>query len=62
MPREDSISRWIHDIKPGDSTAVTALWHEYFEKLVRLARKKLDGVAGKMADVGNHQGQPFITM
>jgi RNA polymerase sigma factor (sigma-70 family) len=50
MPHDDSISRWIHDIKQGDSAAATALWHEYFEKLVRLARKKLDGVAGKMAD------------
>jgi DNA-directed RNA polymerase specialized sigma24 family protein len=50
MSHHDSISRWIQDVKQGNSAAVTALWHEYFEKLVRLARSKLGGVTGRMAD------------
>ena len=51
-PLEDkgSITHWIHEIKSGESAAANALWEHYFEKLVRLARRKLDGVPRRIAD------------
>ncbi len=51
-PLEDkgSITHWIHEIKRGESAAANALWERYFEKLVRLARRKLDGMPRGIAD------------
>ncbi len=50
MPHQDSVTRWFHEMKDGNAAAAVSLWSEYFDKLVRLARKKLQGVAGRMAD------------
>ena len=36
-----SVSRWVSDLKGGDSDAANPLWERYFDRLVRLARKKL---------------------
>jgi DNA-directed RNA polymerase specialized sigma24 family protein len=36
-----SITRWIGDLKSGGDSAAQHLWERYFERLVRLARKKL---------------------
>ncbi|WP_165228946.1 ECF-type sigma factor [Aquisphaera insulae] len=36
-----SVTRWIGDLKAGEADAARALWDRYFEKLVRLARKRL---------------------
>jgi DNA-directed RNA polymerase specialized sigma24 family protein len=39
---EGSVTRWIGDLKGGDSDdAARQLWQRYFEQLVRLARVKL---------------------
>jgi DNA-directed RNA polymerase specialized sigma24 family protein len=38
---EGSVTRWISDLKAGDRLAAQALWDRYFERLVRLARKRL---------------------
>jgi DNA-directed RNA polymerase specialized sigma24 family protein len=38
---EGSITRWIGDLKSGGDAAAQHLWERYFERLVRLARKKL---------------------
>jgi DNA-directed RNA polymerase specialized sigma24 family protein len=39
--REGSVTRWISDLKSGGDSAALQLWERYFERLVRLARKKL---------------------
>ena len=39
---EGSVTRWIGDLKAGDREALDRLWPRYFEKLVRLARRRLD--------------------
>ena len=36
-----SITQWIADLKRGDPQAAEKLWQRYFERLVRLAKKKL---------------------
>jgi DNA-directed RNA polymerase specialized sigma24 family protein len=43
MPIEDggSVTRWIGDLKAGEPAAAQALWTRYFDRLVRLARKRL---------------------
>jgi DNA-directed RNA polymerase specialized sigma24 family protein len=38
---EGSVTRWIGDLKSGGDTAAQQLWERYFDRLVRLARKKL---------------------
>lgn len=41
---------WLGPLKEGDPQAAQELWSRYFEKLVRLARKKLQGSSRRMAD------------
>jgi DNA-directed RNA polymerase specialized sigma24 family protein len=43
MPSDDvgSVTRWVGDLKSGDQAAAAALWERYFDRLVRLARKRL---------------------
>jgi DNA-directed RNA polymerase specialized sigma24 family protein len=52
MPLEDegSVTRRIGDLKDGDSAAAAALWERYFDRLVRLARKRLGGRGGGVED------------
>ncbi len=50
MEDKGSVTHWIHAIKTGESAAASALWERYFEKLVRLARGKLDGMPRRIAD------------
>jgi RNA polymerase sigma factor (sigma-70 family) len=38
---EGSVTRWIGDLKSGGDSAAKHLWERYFERLVRLARKRL---------------------
>jgi ECF sigma factor len=38
---EGSVTRWIGDLKSGGDSAAQRLWERYFERLVRLARNKL---------------------
>ena len=50
MSSEGSISYWIEEIKRGNPAAAEVVWDRYFPQLVRLAREKLRGVPGRMAD------------
>ena len=50
MCSEGSISYWIEEIKRGNPAAAEVVWDRYFPQLVRLAREKLRGVPGRMAD------------
>jgi len=47
---EGSITLWIGDLKSGGDGAVQPLWERYFEKLVRLARKRLRGALDANAE------------
>ena len=43
---EGSVTRWLGDLKTGGDAAAQHLWERYFDRLVRLARRKLGGRAG----------------
>ncbi len=40
----EEVSRWVLHLADGDEDAANEVWNEYFGKLVRLARRKLDGM------------------
>lgn len=50
MPSEGSVTRWIEELKAGDSAAAEHLWERYFRRLVRLARKRLQDMPRRAAD------------
>lgn len=47
---EGSVSRWIGQIKEGDAEAAQKLWERYYQRLLGLARSKLQGTPQRMAD------------
>jgi DNA-directed RNA polymerase specialized sigma24 family protein len=50
MPPDESVSQWIGRLQAGDAAAAQQLWERYFQRLVGLARKKLEGLARRAAD------------
>jgi DNA-directed RNA polymerase specialized sigma24 family protein len=50
MPSKGSVTRWLDQAQAGDSDAAQQLWQRYFDRLVRLARAKLQGAPRGMAD------------
>jgi DNA-directed RNA polymerase specialized sigma24 family protein len=50
MPSEGSVTNWIGQLQAGDSAAAQPLWERYFQRLVLLARKKLQGAPRRAAD------------
>ncbi len=42
-PDEGSVTRWIGALQGGDPAAAQPLWERYYERLVRLARLRLQG-------------------
>jgi DNA-directed RNA polymerase specialized sigma24 family protein len=50
MPSEGSVTHWLQDLLVGDPAAAQRLWERYFLRLVGLARKRLQGVARRVAD------------
>ncbi len=47
---DSSVTEWIAGLKAGKGEAADRLWHRYFERLVRLARRKLGSAPRRMAD------------
>jgi DNA-directed RNA polymerase specialized sigma24 family protein len=47
---EGSVTQWLDLLKGGDPVAAQRLWERYFQSLVRLARKKLQGAAPRGVD------------
>jgi DNA-directed RNA polymerase specialized sigma24 family protein len=45
-----SVTLWIDKLKAGDPAAVQILWEGYFQRLVGLARTKLQAVPRRVAD------------
>jgi DNA-directed RNA polymerase specialized sigma24 family protein len=50
MTSPGSITRWIGQLKAGESAAAQKLWESYFQKMVELARLKLGGMPRRAAD------------
>ena len=50
MSPEGSITKWIREIRIGNSLAAEALWRRYFPQLVQIAREKLQGAPRQKAD------------
>jgi len=50
MAEGDSVTIWIRQLKIGDADAAQQLWNRYFERLVRLAQRRLVGAPRQMAD------------
>lgn len=50
MTRDDSVSRWIEEVKLGNPDGAQAIWERDFPQLVRLARDRLCGVPQRSAD------------
>lgn len=48
QPRD--VTQWITRMAEGDEAAVQAIWQSYFEKLVHLARRKLERLPRRAAD------------
>ena len=46
----EEVTQWIVRLSNGDEPAAQALWDEYFDKLVRYARRKLEGLPRRAAD------------
>jgi DNA-directed RNA polymerase specialized sigma24 family protein len=47
---EGSVTRWIDELKAGNPRGAQKLWERYFQRLVGLARKKLQGARRGVAD------------
>jgi DNA-directed RNA polymerase specialized sigma24 family protein len=50
MSDEGSITALLHEFRDGDSLAAQRLWNHYYQRLVRLARRKLGDVARRVSD------------
>jgi len=50
LSAESSVTQWIEGLKAGEAEAADRLWNRYFERLVRLARKKLGSAPRRAAD------------
>ncbi len=50
MVHDDDITLYLPRMRDGDDEAVEVIWRNYFEQLVRYARRKLEGVRTREAD------------
>ena len=47
---DQSVTQWINGLKEGDDYAAQQIWQQYFDQLVRLARKKLGMLPRRATD------------
>lgn len=47
---DESVTRWISQLKQGDDSAARQLWDCYFERLTRVARKRMDAMPRRDQD------------
>ena len=50
MSSDDSFSRWIDEVKQGNSSAAERIWAQCFPQLVLFARDRLRGLPRRAAD------------
>jgi RNA polymerase sigma factor (sigma-70 family) len=62
MTDPDSVSRWIVDLKAGDSAAARRLWERYFVRLVQLARTRLRDAPRRAADEEDVALSAFVSL
>jgi len=46
----EEITPWLAKLSAGDPRAAQVIWDRYFERLVRYARRKLDGLPRRVQD------------
>ena len=46
----ETITEWIEQLREGDAVAAEKLWRCYFQRMVNLAQRRLDGAARAAAD------------
>lgn len=49
-PFNESVTAWIGDLKQGHDDATQKIWERYFERLVRVASRKLGSAPRRIAD------------
>lgn len=47
---EEQVSQWLSRLQRGDERAAEIIWREYFEKIVRLAKRRLGELPRRVAD------------
>ena len=62
MESDGSVTRWVADLRAGDAEAARALWERYFDRLVRLARRRLAVNRGADADEEDAALGAFATL
>jgi RNA polymerase sigma factor (sigma-70 family) len=50
MSSAGSVTRWIEELRAGESAAAQPLWEAYYSQMVALARRKLAGTPRRVAD------------
>jgi DNA-directed RNA polymerase specialized sigma24 family protein len=50
MSSPSPVGIWVSQLKDGDPQAAQQLWDTYFLRMVKVARSKLHGALGRMAD------------
>jgi RNA polymerase sigma factor (sigma-70 family) len=50
MPSKQALTHWLQQLKEGHSQAAQPLWEAYYQRLVALARAKLQGAPRRAAD------------
>ena len=46
----ETVTQWIEQVKEGDSGAAQLLWQRYFDRMIHLARRRLEATSRAMAD------------
>jgi RNA polymerase sigma factor (sigma-70 family) len=62
MSSEHSISHWVASLKAGEIEAVQRLWKRYRERLVVLARRRLNGAPIRVADEDDIAQSVFLSL
>src|SRR5262245_42347228 len=50
MASDGSVTRWIGGLREGDPAAAQKVWEAYFQRMVELARRRLQGLRRAAAD------------
>lgn len=50
MASTEEITLWLNRLSDGEERAAEVIWNQYFEKLTRYARRKLEGMPRRVLD------------
>jgi DNA-directed RNA polymerase specialized sigma24 family protein len=57
-----SVTEWIALLKEGDQSVAMPLWQRYFERLIRLASRKLAGFHPRVSDENDAVNEVFFAL